>query len=59
LIINLLGELAEMCEKELNQIIDKAIDQELKSKNYNLVKIHNRLFPERTTNTLKKYCIQL
>ena len=30
-----MGELAEMCEKELNQIIDKAIDQELKSKKYN------------------------
>ena len=30
-----MGELAEIFEKELNQIIVKAIDQELKSKKYN------------------------
>ena len=35
MLINSLGELTEICEKELNQIIVKAIDQELKSKKYN------------------------
>ncbi len=33
-----MGELAEIFEKELNQKIDKAFDQELKSKKYNKLK---------------------